>query len=110
MQGKRYFRLWLPALLRKSSLFFLVNTLFIFFLYSIGSYQKFTDSTQVLLLAGLNYTMILAGLSSLFSALAYIYTIPYRKKNVLFKIILSLLVFTFTLIFYILINFIQSWF
>ena len=30
--------------------------------------------------------MILSGFSSLFSTLSYFYIIPYRKKNVLFKI------------------------
>lgn len=108
--GRRYYRLWLPALLRKASLFFLLNTLFVLFLYGIGGFQDFTDSTESFLLMILDYSLILSGFASFFSVFAYIYSIPYRKKSVLSKIILSVLIFTFTLTLYILVNFLQSWF
>ena len=106
----RIITFWLPALLRKTSLFFFVIVLYLFFIYILGSFQKFTDSTQIFLLATLNIVMILSAFSSLFSMLTYIYIIPYRKKNVLFKIILSVVIFTFTIIFYIFINFLLVWF
>lgn len=108
--GGRSFRFWLPALLRKSALFFLYNTLFSFFLYILGSFQKFTDSTQLFLLELMNYTVILSALASFFAGAVYLITFRFRKKSVLFKIILSGVIFTFTLIFYIFINFLKSWF
>jgi len=108
--GIRSFRLWLPALLRKSALFFLYNTLFAFFMYILGSFQKFTDSTQLMLLDFMTYTVLLSALASFFAGLGYLISFRFRKKNVLFKIIFSGVIFTFTLIFYIFINFLQSWF
>jgi len=106
----RFFKFWLPALMRKASIFFFINILFIFFIYILGSFQKFTDSTQLFLLNTMNILMVLSAFSSLFSAVSYFYIIPYRKKNVLFKIILSIVIFTLTIIFYIFINFLLVWF
>lgn len=112
VRGKknRILKFWLPVFLRKTSIFFFINILLIIFLYILGSFQQFTDSTQVFLLGLLNQVMIFSLFSSFFSAIAYLYIIPYRKKNIVFKIILSVVIFTFTLIFYILINFLLVWF
>ncbi len=106
----RLFKYWLPALLRKTSIFFFTNVMLILFLYILGSFQEFTDSTQVFLLNFLNMIMVLCIFSSFFSAISYIYISPFRKKNVIFKIILSLVIFSFTIFFYILINFLMVWF
>jgi hypothetical protein len=106
----RILKFWLPALLRKTSIFFFINVLLLIFFYILGSFQEFTDSTQIFLLGLLNIIMILSLFSSFFSTVSYVYIIPYRKKNVLFKIILSVVIFTFTIIFYIFINFLLVWF
>ena len=106
----RIFKFWLPALLRKTSIFFFIHVIIIFLLYILGSFQEFTDSTQIFLLSLLNPLMVFCIFSSFFSAISYLYIIPFRKKNIFFKIILSVVIFTFTIIFYIFINFLLVWF
>jgi hypothetical protein len=69
-----------PVLLNRTVLFFLTMSLIDLFLYSIGTIQGFTDSTQLFLLRLGAILSILLALSAFYGVVLDLFLFFYRKK------------------------------
>lgn len=91
-------------------IFFNILSWLLFFLYILGNFQIFLDSTQVFLLRNLQYTVLISGiLAGYYIAILIIMTIK-NKKTYIFRFILTALSIFFNFTLFIGLKFMLSWF
>lgn len=101
---------WLFSLLGRLILFFVLFSLLILFLYIIGNYQEFLDSSQFLLLKILEVVSLFGGICATYYIFFLFFIVLVEKKLLILRFILTIISIVLCIILFSGIKFLSSWF
>jgi hypothetical protein len=101
---------WLFSLLGRLTLFFILFALLVLFLYIIGNYQEFLDSSQLLLLKILEVVSLFGAIIGMYYIFFLFFIALLEKKIFILRFILTFLSIIVSIFLFSGIKFLSSWF
>ncbi|MBN2535314.1 MAG: hypothetical protein JXB88_20710 [Spirochaetales bacterium] len=101
---------WLFSLLGRLTIFFVLFSLLLLFLYIIGNYQEFLDSSQFLLLKLLEIISLFGAICGMYYIFFLFFIALLEKKILILRFILTILIIILCSILFTGIKFLSSWF
>ena len=101
---------WLFSLLGRLTIFFVLFSIQLLFLYIIGNYQEFLDSSQFFLLKILEIVSLLGGISGTYYIFFLFFVGVIEKKIMILRFILTIISIILCTFLFSGIKFLSSWF
>lgn len=101
---------WLFSLLGRLTAFLALLSLLILFLYIIGNYQQFLDSSQLLLLKILETVSLFGAISGIYYIFFIFFIGLMEKKVMVLRLVLTILIILVCVFLFSGIKFLSSWF
>ena len=101
---------WLFSLLGRLTVFFVLFSLLILFLYIIGNYQEFLDSSQFMLLKILEVVSLFGGISGMYYIFFLFFVAITEKKLMVLRFVLTIISIFLCIFLFAGIKFLSSWF
>jgi hypothetical protein len=100
----------MAAAVERISRILILLSLLLLYLYIAGNFQQFLDSSQSLLLTGLEYTTLIGGLFTLYSLIYRIVAAFWQKRIYTGKLILNTVILAVNIALLLLIKLARPWF
>ncbi|MBN1697813.1 MAG: hypothetical protein JW881_09890 [Spirochaetales bacterium] len=107
--GKQIRKTWLFHVLGKLTLFLVLFSLLLLFLYIVGNFQEFLDATQIFLLKTLEITLLASAIIATYY-IVFLFLIAFLEKKIyLLRLVLAIIAIIICLFLFIALKFLTSW-